>query len=103
VVLGYREAVTERRKVMPFKIDNTQVPTPDAPASDYFAVVPSDTVAFTRNVRGLYIGSAGNVVAVTLAGTAVTFTGVPAGTFLPIEVLRVNATGTTAGSIVGLV
>jgi hypothetical protein len=88
---------------MPFKLDNTLVPTPDGPAGDYFAVVPSDTVGFTRNVRGLYVGTTGNVVAVTLAGTPVTFTAVPAGTFLPIEVLRVNTTGTTAGSIVGLV
>jgi hypothetical protein len=83
---------------------NTFVPASDGPAGSFFAVTTSDVVGgnFATPVRGLYVGGAGNVVAVTLAGTAVTFVGVPAGSILPIEVLRVNATGTTAANLVGL-
>lgn len=75
----------------------------NAPASDAFAVTPSDSVNFTNGARSLYVGVTGNVAVVTPAGTVVTFTAVPAGTVLPVEASRVNATGTTATSIVGLI
>lgn len=73
-----------------------------AVAISAFAITPSDTVAFTRRARYLYIGGLGNVSVQTLDGTAVVFTAVPVGTLLPIECLRVNATGTTATALVGL-
>lgn len=75
----------------------------NAPASDAFAVTPSDSVNFTTAARSLYVGVTGNVTVVTPAGTVVLFTAVPAGTVLPIEAQRVNATGTAASGIVGLV
>lgn len=73
-----------------------------SPASDYAAVTPSDSTNLFKNAVGLYVGSAGNVVAVTPNGTAVTFSNVPAGTVLPIMCKRVNSTGTTASNIVAL-
>ena len=76
--------------------NNTQVST------FYAAVTPSDTVDFDDLARALYIGGAGNVVAVRHDGTTVTFAGVQAGTVLPIAVRRVNSTSTTATSIVAL-
>lgn len=72
------------------------------PAQDYAAVTPSDSSNFSQEARGLYIGGAGNVVAVTRTGTAVTFTGVLAGSVLPITCVRVNSTSTTATNIVAL-
>lgn len=75
----------------------------DKPPGDAVAVTPSDTVNLTVPSRALYVGGAGNIVAVMQdSGTAVTFTGVLAGTVLPIRVLRVNATSTTATSLVAL-
>ena len=68
-----------------------------------FAVVPSDTVSFVRRARSLYVGGGGNVALIGGDGVAVTFVAVPAGSILPIEATRVNATGTTATSMVGLV
>lgn len=65
------------------------------------AVTPSDSTTLLRG-QGLWVGGAGNI-AVVMAGdgrTAVTFTGVPAGVFLPIAVVQVKATGTTATNIV---
>jgi hypothetical protein len=72
-----------------------------ASAIRHAAVTPSDTVNFGQ-ARALYVGGAGNVAVVDLDGTAVTYVGVPAGTFLPVQCKRVNATSTTATSIVAL-
>ena len=50
----------------------------------------------------LYVGGAGNLVVVKEDGVPVTFTGVPAGSLLPIRAIRVNAIDTTATAIVAL-
>jgi hypothetical protein len=47
----------------------------------------------------LYVGGAGNVSVVTIGGDQITFNGVPAGTTLPIQVLQLRATGTTATNV----
>lgn len=70
------------------------------------AVTPDDNTDLTYTTRGLYIGGAGNVVVrmYNASGTAasVTFTGVSAGTVLPIRAQRVLSTSTTATNIVAL-
>ena len=73
-----------------------------APANSFVAVTPSDTVNLTTPARALYVGGAGNLVAINGAGDAITFTGVLAGSILPIRTTRVNSTSTTATSIVAL-
>jgi hypothetical protein len=51
----------------------------------------------------LYVGGAGNVGVTTIGGDNVTFYGVPAGTFLPVQVTNVGPTGVvTATDIVAL-
>ena len=50
----------------------------------------------------LYVGGAGNLKVLTVGGDEVTLTAVPVGTFVPVNVLRVFATGTTATNIVAL-
>lgn len=50
----------------------------------------------------LYVGTAGNVAVITAGGDEVTFTGIPAGTFVPVQVTRVKSTGTTASTILAL-
>ncbi len=49
----------------------------------------------------LYVGGDGNVVVETVAGNEVTFTGVVAGTFMPVQVLKVKA-NTTATDIIAM-
>jgi hypothetical protein len=71
-----------------------------APAGYGRAVTPSDS-ATIPTTRALYIGGSGSVVVDDIVGT-VTYTGLSAGTILPIQVTRVRATGTTATSIVAL-
>lgn len=72
-------------------------------ASRAVAVTPHDTNDLANVSRALWVGGAGNV-AVILAGdsSAVTFTGVPAGTLLPLRVKRVMSTNTTATTIVAV-
>ena len=59
---------------------------------------------FGGNQNGcvLYVGAAGNLRVLTTGGDDVTFTGINTGAFIPVQVLRVFATGTTAASIIAL-
>jgi len=72
------------------------------------AVTPSNTVDIPSVTGGsnngctLYVGGTGSVKVLTIGGDEVTFSAVPAGTFMPIQVLRVFATGTSATGIVAL-
>ena len=50
----------------------------------------------------LYVGGAGDVAVVTAAGSEVTFSAVPAGSFMPIQVSQVKDTGTTATLMVAM-
>jgi len=76
--------------------------TLEGPAEAAAAVTPSDVTNLTPSAKALYVGGAGDISLVTLAGDEVTLVGVPAGTFVPIRVARVNSTSTTATSIVAL-
>lgn len=76
------------------------------PGAAHVAVTPSDTVDIAKvdyaYPRALWIGVAGNVAVVTPDGTAATYVGVAAGTLLPIQTRRVNATNTTATDLVAI-
>jgi hypothetical protein len=75
------------------------------------AVTPSDTVNIP-SVGGdgttpswpctLYIGTGGNLRVLTEGGDDITFVNVLGGTTLPVNVVRVFATSTTASNIVAL-
>lgn len=73
----------------------------DGPYTRHFAVTTSDSTDFAAVTRGLFIGGAGVVVAVTDDNVAVSYT-VPAGALLPGRFRRVNSTNTTATLIVGV-
>lgn len=74
----------------------------DAPASNAFAVTPADGSNLTRAARALFVGGAGDIKVDTLGGDTVTFTGVVAGSILPVRILKVYSTGTTATNIVAV-
>jgi len=71
-----------------------------SPASDGVAVTPSDTQDLPVASKRLWVGGAGNVTIITVRGTQLTYTGVPAGIYLNVRAARVKATGTTASNIV---
>lgn len=67
------------------------------------AVTPNDSVDISlAPCIGLFVGGAGNLVVTMSDGNDVTFTGVPAGWWMPISVTRVKSTGTTATNIVAV-
>lgn len=68
---------------------------------DAQAITPSDTVNLSTAMV-IWVGGAGNIKVTTAQGTAITFTGVLAGSILPVQVLRVWSTGTTATNMVGI-
>lgn len=71
-------------------------------AGSLAAVTPHDTndIFVNGETRWVWVGGAGNVSVVTHTGQTVAFTGVTAGTLLPIRVRRVRSTGTTATNMV---
>jgi len=80
-------------------------------ASRAAAVTLSDTVDIpsisNQNGRGnngcvLYVGTGGDLRVLTSGGDDVIFTGFPDGGFLPVNVVRVFSTNTTATNIVAL-
>jgi len=72
------------------------------------AVTPSDTVNIpavtggTNNGCVLYVGGAGTLKVTTIGGDDVTFSGLIAGSFIPVHVVKVWATGTSATNIIAL-
>jgi hypothetical protein len=72
-----------------------------SPALGARAVAPSNSTEITTT-RSLYVGTGGNVAVTMVDGDQVTFSNVPSGTMLPIQVIQVRATGTTAADILAM-
>jgi hypothetical protein len=72
------------------------------------AVVPSNTETIpsvsggTNNGCVLYVGSTGNLRVQTAGGDDVTFVGLNAGSFIPVQVIQVFASGTSCVNIIAL-
>jgi hypothetical protein len=84
------------------------MPNPKFQAGKAKVVTPSNTVDITKNVSDintgcvLYIGTGGDLKVKTIGGDEVTFVNIQDGSFLPVQVLRVFATGTSATNILAL-
>ena len=66
---------------------------------DAAAVTPSDTVNFAEP-SVIFVGTTGAVRVLTAQGSDVTFGAVPGGTVVPLQVLRVFASGTSATNLI---
>ena len=67
------------------------------------AVTPSDSTDLTYSTcRAIYVGGDGDISLVDGNGATIVFSGVTAGSILPVQTARINATGTTATSIIAL-
>ena len=74
----------------------------ESPAERAFAITGNDSTDLTVFPRAIYVGGAGNVKVITLGGDTVTFSGVLAGTVIPVRVKRVFSTDTTATNLIGI-
>ena len=79
--------------------DNINVSTEIPSGKDYKIYRATE---FPNNGCVLYVGAAGNLNVLTAGGDTIVFTGVLAGTFLPVQVVRVLSASTTATGIIGL-
>lgn len=70
-------------------------------SSDNFAPVTPANSNLSSVTRGIYVGTAGNInVTPSASGSeAVVLTNISAGSLLPISVVRISSTGTTASNI----
>jgi hypothetical protein len=84
----------------------TSIPTNTSLAlsANIFTATSKNYAVYAPNFEPcvLYIGGAGNLRVLTASGDDVTFTGVLAGSYLPVQVQRVFATGTTATNIIAI-
>jgi hypothetical protein len=79
-----------------------RLPNATVPAFSAANVTPDNSGAL-RCTRALFIGTGGSVtVDMAVEGDSITFANVPSGTTLPIQVVRVYLTGTSAADIVAL-
>jgi hypothetical protein len=65
------------------------------------SVTPSDTVNLTYP-SVIYVGVGGNVQVTTAQGDQVTFNGLLAGQVIPVQVIRVWSTSTTATNLLAI-
>tara|TARA_Y100001938_G_C8012204_1_gene390627 strand:- start:380 stop:889 length:510 start_codon:yes stop_codon:yes gene_type:complete len=81
-------------------VSDTQVEVKEA----IFTASPKNYAIYGGTQEGavLYIGGAGNLQVTTVAGDTVTFNGLQAGTFFPVNVVKVFSSGTSATNIVAL-
>jgi hypothetical protein len=74
--------------------------------TNIFSTIGNAYSIYSQNTKSegcvLYIGTGGNIRIQTAGGQDVVFVNVLGGTFLPIQVLKVFATSTTASNIVAL-
>lgn len=73
--------------------------------ADIFTAVAKSYIVYANNNKEgcvLYIGTGGNLRVLTAGGQDVTFTNLLGGTFLPVQVLKVFSTSSTAANIIAL-
>lgn len=77
----------------------------DSPCANAEVITPDDSNDLSINTRAVWVGGAGNLN-VDMVGakgsTTVLFSGITAGTVLPIQVKRIRSTSTTATLIVAM-
>ena len=82
-----------------------EVPAPEAVEQATFStawgVTPSDTVYLEREPSLLFVAEAGDLSVRLPNGQDILFS-CPAGSYLPLRAVRVNATGTTASGILAI-
>lgn len=82
---------------MPNPIERASVPGEHA-----FAITPNNSTDLEHVTRGIWVGGAGNLNVDLWGGETVLFSGIAAGTLLPLCVTRVRSTSTTATLLVGI-
>lgn len=78
---------------------NAEVVTPNDSAD---IVLSGSAITGVDNGACLFVGTGGSLTITTIGGQTVTLTNIANGQFIPIQVKKVFATGTTASNILAL-
>lgn len=73
-----------------------------SPCDNGAAITPNNNTDLTYVSRAIWVGGAGSVNVVLAGGQTVLFTGILAGTLLPLRVTRVLASSTSATNLVAI-
>lgn len=73
-----------------------------APASEAVEISPSNNNDLEFVTRGIFVGSSGDLALKMYKGPNIILRNVQAGMVYAVRAVRVRATGTTAGDLVGL-
>lgn len=72
------------------------------PSRAPYAIVPDDANDLSKEVKGIYVGTGGDVALIGVGtDTAVTYKNLPDASYIAVRASRVLATGTTAADLVG--
>lgn len=83
-------------------IFDTMGDSPELPSRIPFAIVPDDAAALPQVVKGIFVGTGGNVVLRGVgAASDVTYRNLPDASYIGVRASFVRATGTTATDLVG--
>jgi hypothetical protein len=74
----------------------------NSPARRAVAITPSDADELPFVTRWIYVGTAGNLTVVLVDGDQVTFSNVPAGSWMYLMARQVRATATTAANLIAM-
>lgn len=96
-----RKAAPEFNGNLMIDLFKSHARTLTSPPEHAIEIMPSDLEEQSHITRALYVGGSGDMVVRLKDDVIVTLANVPAGTFLPLRIQQVLATGTTATSIVG--
>lgn len=80
----------------------TMTPSLTSPAAHGFAITPDDAAPLNEVTRAIYVGGAGDLALEMADGAVLSFTGLTAGSWLPLRARAVYASGTTATGLIGL-
>jgi len=82
-------------------MSNTPEIVESGPVPRYFTITPADNTSLGRRIRGIYVGTTGDLTLRFEAdGAAVLFANVPVGLW-PFQAYSVDDTGTDATDLVG--
>lgn len=73
-----------------------------SPPKNAFAITPNNAAEIPYVTRAIFVGTGGDLAVTMAAGEQVVFKGVASGSLLPMRIIAVRSTGTTATDIIGL-
>ena len=73
-----------------------------SPCDNAATITPNNDVDLAYVSRGIWVGGAGTINVTLAGGQTVLFTGILAGTLLPLRVTRVLASSTSATNLVAI-